>query len=117
MQEQERRRVGRNGWRGAVALAAICVLTLSFATRFGAVPDVFWTAGNSHSQAEKGVDHRLAEPERQHLDRDAMEWASPNITVSLVHSTASEATPVSAGPLLPTRTFRGRLHVRPPPSA
>jgi hypothetical protein len=117
MQEQGHQRFGEHGWRGTLALFAICVLTLSFATRFGTDPDTFGALGNSHIQAEKSADHRFVEPDRQHFDRDATEWASPSATVSLVNFTAFEAPPVSAGTLLPTHTFAGQLYVRPPPSA
>jgi len=117
MQELKHPRVVELKWRSALAVVAICVLTLSFATRFASPSASFRAPLSSHSRAERSVDRRSLEPERQHLDRDGAEWASPGATVSLVHLTALEATPVSAAALLPTLLFAGCLYVRPPPSA
>lgn len=117
MLEQERPGVGEDRWRGAVAVVAIGVLMLSFATRFGAAPDIFWAPNNSHSHAERSVDRRSVEPERQHFDRDAAEWASPSAAFSMVYFTAPEASPVSEEAQIPAHMFTGRPYVRPPPSA
>jgi hypothetical protein len=117
MQEQERRRVGKHGWRSAVAVAAICVLTLSFATRFGSPAASSQASLTHHSQANRSVARRSLEPERQHLDRDGAEWTSPNAAISLVHLATTGPAPVSAVALLPTLISAGRLYIRPPPYA
>jgi len=110
-------RVGEHRWRRVAAVLAICVLMLSFATRFGSPSDSFQPPFHSHTHAERSVDRRALEPERQHLDRDGAEWTSPNAVIGLLHLTTAGVPPVSAAALLPPRIFAGRLYVRPPPNA
>lgn len=117
MRRQEPQRVGKQRWRGALAVVAICVLTVSFATRFGSPGASFRASIHSHSRADKSVARRSLEPERQHLDRDGAEWAPPNAANSLFHLATAEPAPISTAALLPTLMFAGRLYIRPPPYA
>ena len=108
--ELHRERRFERGWRGALVAIAICSLTLSVATRF-------WATGSSQSTVVKSIERRVAEPKRQHLDRDAARWVSPSIDFSSVELPAVETRLAPAGPLLPKHVFSDSLYNRPPPSS
>jgi len=101
--------VGERGWQGLLVVIAICSLTLSVATRF-------WVPGTSQSPIVKSLDRRAAEPARQHLDRDAIQWVAPVANFSIVEPAAVEASLVPAGPPLPRLVFSDSESNRPPPS-
>jgi hypothetical protein len=110
MELQRHRRVGKRGWRGALVVIAICSLTLSVATRF-------WATGSSQSIVVKSIERRIADPKRQHLDRDAARWMAPSTDFSTVELPAVETRLAPAGPLLPKHVFSDNLYNRPPPSS
>ena len=91
-------------------VVAICSLTLSLATRF-------WAPYTSQSPIVKSVDRRPAEPQRQHLDRDAAQWTAPVASFSIIEPSTIEISLAPAEPLLPMHVFSESLYNRPPPSS
>jgi hypothetical protein len=93
-------------WRTLIIVLALCGLTVSLATRTFHVkilPGV-------------GVTSASAEPMRQHLNRDAMQWVAPIpiFTVIAVPTQYPSVAPVA--PLLANIPFDAKQSNRPPPS-
>jgi hypothetical protein len=92
-----------------LVIIAVCSLTLSVATRFS-------TPSSDQSHIVKSVDRRSAEPQRQHLDKDATRWVAAVASFIIDEPIAIEPSLVPASPLLPQHTFSESLYNRPPPS-
>jgi len=93
-------------WRVLVIVLAICGLTVSLATRtFRLTIPRGVTAQSADSYAM-----------RQHLDRDAVQWAPPVPTLSTLQAPVFYPRVAPAGPPLPGVLFDESLSNRPPPS-
>jgi hypothetical protein len=105
LENYQGRRVLRR-WELAVILLAICGLTISVATR------TFRLNFSTDTVVKSASGHAI----RQHMDRDATNWAPPTATL-----TAVLELPVfyprfaPAGPPLPRLYYEESLSTRPPP--
>ena len=99
----------RRRWRQAVIPLVICSLTISLATRF-------CVQVTSSVHVSKTIERRSVEPKRQHLNRDAMQWATP-VAISTFLTPVTLYTRVApAGTAIPSHTLDESLYNRPPPS-
>jgi hypothetical protein len=96
----------RSRWLVLVVVLAICGLTVSLATRTFrlTIPHVV-TAQNANSHAI-----------RQHMDRDAAQWAPPVPILSPLQVPVFYPRVAPAGPPIPSLLFDESLSNRPPPS-
>jgi hypothetical protein len=92
-------------WRTLIVALALCGLTVSLATRF----HVTFHAG-------AGVASHSAEPMRQHLNGDAMQWGAPIPVFTLFEVPARYPNAAPPAPLLTGVVFDHKLFNRPPPS-
>jgi len=93
-------------WYVLVIILAICGLTVSLATRTFRLTILHGvTAQSGDSQAM-----------RQHLDRDAAQWAPPVPTLSTLQAPVFYPRVAPAGPPMPSVLFDESLSNRPPPS-
>lgn len=100
-------RTGR-GWRGTLAVVAVCSLIFSLATRFS-VPI------HSQTSAVKSVNSRSSEPKRQHLDRDAIRFARPIAICTAFKPSVLYPRVVAAEPSTSSSISRLSFYTRPPP--
>jgi hypothetical protein len=96
----------RPRWRVLIIALAICGLSVSLATRTfrPKVPQGATVTSNS------------AQPMRQHLNRDAMQWVAPIPVFSLLEAPSFLLPVTSRAPLLLSVFFDESLSNRPPPS-
>ena len=93
-------------WEAAVLLLAICGLTVSLATR----------TFRSEVPGSTIVKSISGQPIRQHMDRDATDWAPPVAAVSNdLQVPVFYPRVAPAGPPLPHVLFDESLSNRPPP--
>ena len=93
-------------WYLLVIVMAICGLTVSLATRtFRLTIPHGVTAQNADSHAM-----------RQHMDRDAAQWAPPVPVLSIAQAPVFYPRVAPAGPPIPSALFDESLSNRPPPA-
>jgi hypothetical protein len=94
-----------------VALAAVCSLTVSVATRYT-------SAWNVSSPSVKTVQaHTTPEAKRQRLLKDAANWVPPLVRFDVLGSLSSYPRIAPAVPPRPIFLFEASLYNRPPPSS
>lgn len=94
-----------------VALAAVCSLTVSVATRYTSSWDI-------SSPTLKTVQaHTTPEVKRQRLLKDAANWVPPLVRFHVLRSPSSYPRIAPAIPPRPTFLFEASLYNRPPPSS
>lgn len=93
-------------WLVLVIVLAICGLTVSLATR------------TFRLTVSHGITAQNAEPHamRQHLDRDAAQWAPPVAILTTLQPPVFYPRLAPAGPPIPSVLFDESLSNRPPPS-
>jgi hypothetical protein len=100
---------GSRGWRprwhALIIALAICGLTVSLATRTFRLKTCQTATVASHS----------AQPMRQHLDRDAVQWVPPVLVFSILQVPAFYPHVAPAIPSLPSVPIDESLSNRPPP--
>jgi hypothetical protein len=92
--------------RALVIVLAICGLTVSLATRT-------FRLTIPHGVTARSTDSHAM---RQHLDRDAAQWAPPVPLLSALQAPVFYPHVAPAGPKLPAALFDESLSNRPPPS-
>ena len=93
-------------WRALIIVLAILSLTISVATR---------TFGGTLSHASE-VQSNATQTMRQHLDRDAFQWAPPVVVLTNLEPSTFYPHFAPAGPPLPNLLVDESLYNRPPPS-
>jgi hypothetical protein len=93
-------------WRVLLIVLAICGLTVSLATRT-------FRLTIPHGVTAQSAD---SHPVRQHMDRDAAQWAPHVPILSTLQIPVFYPRVAPAGPPLPTVLFDESLSNRPPPS-
>ncbi|HYM79136.1 MAG TPA: hypothetical protein VE377_24390 [Candidatus Dormibacteraeota bacterium] len=96
----------RRCWHALIVILAICGLTVSLATR---------TFRLEISQ-KVSVASDSVQPMRQHLDRDAVQWAPPTPVFSILQAPAFYPQVAPAAPRLRSVPIDKSLSNRPPPS-
>jgi len=93
-------------WRTLIIALALCGLTVSLATR------------TFHIKFHPGADvtSRSAQPMRQHLNCDAMQWVAPIPIFTVFEVPARYPNVAPAAPLPTGVIFDHKLSNRPPPS-
>lgn len=110
-EDQPRRTWWRGSWCAVVALAAVCSLTVSVATRYTSAWDV-------SSPSVKTVQaHTTPEATRQRLLKDAANWVPPLVSFDVLGSPSSYPRITPAVPPRSTFLFETSLYNRPPPSS
>lgn len=95
-------------WQVAVVVLAICGLTVSLATR------TFRTRFSSKTTIQSSMS---GEAVRQHMDRDAANWAPPvPMLTDVLQAPVFYPRVAPAGPPLPRLYYEQSLFNRPPPS-
>lgn len=97
-------------WRGLLILIATLSLTVSLATRF-VIP------ASSPTHTVKAVSRSLVEPQRQRLNRDAVQWAAPVQTSAFAEPSIVIRRVTPSEPQLTLRCFDHSPYNRPPPSS
>lgn len=97
------------GWRGLLIVVAICSLTISLATRF-VIP------ASSQIHTAKAVSRCLVEPQRQRLNRDAVQWAAPVQVSALAEPIIVYPRLAPPEPQVAIQLFDDSPYNRPPPS-
>lgn len=92
--------VGERRWQQMLVFIAVCSLTLSVATRFS-------TPSSDQSHIVKSVDRRSAEPQRQHLDKDATRWVAAVASFMI-----DEPIAIEPSLFLPAPYFRSTLSAK-----
>jgi len=93
-------------WYVLVIVLAICGLTVSLATR------TFRLMVPQGATAQSADSHAM----RQHLDRDAAQWAPPVPVLGTLQAPVFYPRVAPAGPPIPSVLFDESLSNRPPPS-
>jgi len=104
---KNRRGAGR-GWRGLLAMVAICSLTVTLATRFS-VPAF------SQVHTVKSIDSRCGEPKRQRLARDSVRLAEPVANWSWAEPDVRHSDVITSEPLRSSDLLSVVFYNRPPP--
>jgi hypothetical protein len=97
------------GWLIGLIVIAVCSLTFSLATRFSFPP-----ASQFHSA--RSMEQKTAEPKRQHLNRDASEWATPSDNPAFVEAVVFYPRVILPEVPPQTHVFDESLFYRPPPA-
>jgi hypothetical protein len=98
----------RRSLRAGLVLAAICVLSVSLATRY--------TVQGSEAHSVKIVKSQSSDAQRQHLVRDALKWTAPVAKFTLLPAVRSSVHVVSAVFSATNLSSESWLYNRPPPS-
>ena len=110
-EDQRRKSWWRGSWCAVVALAAVCSLTVSVATRYSSAWDV-------SSPSVKTVQaHTTPEAKRQRLLKDAANWVPRLVRFDVLGSPSSYPRIAPAVPPRPIFLFEASLYNRPPPSS
>ena len=91
-----------------VVVILITAMTVGLATRFSTPP-------TSQLPNSKLIVSRSPEPQRQHLNSDAIRWLTPVASASLFNLVTLHVRITPAGPLIPDHLFAAALYNRPPP--
>jgi|SRR5271163_2438096 len=101
----------RKSWCAVVVLIAVCLLTVSVATRY-------CSAGDVSPLAVKTVQgHGASDAKRQRLAKNAAAWVPPLVSFDVLRSPSSYARIAPAPPLIPNLLLEENLYNRPPPSS
>ncbi len=103
-------RTGAHRWQRLFVGVVICSLMVGVATRFCAT-----TAFRAHTV--KTVENRSAEPKRQNLDCDAIQWVAPARVAIFLERATLYPRVVVADTVLPNHVVDESLYNRPPPPA
>ena len=110
-EDQRRKSRWHGSWCAVVALAAVCSLTVSVATRYTSAWDV-------SSPTVKSVQaHTTPEARRQRLLKNAANWVPPLLRFHVLRSPSFSPRIAPAVPPRPTFLFEASLYNRPPPSS
>jgi hypothetical protein len=105
---EQRSREGRV-WRGLLIVVAVLSLTISLATRF-VVP------ATSPIHTVKTASRSLTDPQRQHLNCDAVQWSTPVQTAAFADLVVFYSRLAPTEPQIATQFFEDSSYNRPPPS-
>jgi hypothetical protein len=98
---------GRKRWCTAIVLVAICSLTISVATRYG--------APSAHSNDTVTVVQSSLEPGLQRLLNNAATWVPPAVDVALLQDPVYHPHVAPSGPTISSVLLERNLYKRPPP--
>jgi|SRR5271170_3165945 len=101
----------RKNWCAVIILLAVCSLTMSLATRYGAL----W--GDSSHAVRTVHTHGSLDAKRQRLTKNAATWLPPVFSFTVLEDPGFYPSISPAGPAAPTLLFEENLFNRPPPSA
>lgn len=104
----QRSREGRV-WRGLLIVVAILSLTISLTTRF-VIP------ASSPIHTVKSVSRSLTDPQRQHLNCDALQWSAPVQASTFADLVVFYSRVAPLEPQVATQFFDDSSYNRPPPS-
>jgi hypothetical protein len=95
-------------WGRLWILVVMFALTLNLATRY-------WAPGAVEVHAKKSLQHQSPEAKRQHLNRDAAQWAAPLVNFSILLNVSVGAPMANPGALPQAQILDSSLCNRPPP--
>jgi len=109
MRMLEQRSENGRAWRGLLIAVAVLSLTISLTTRF-----VLPASSTIHSV--KSVSRCLTEPQKQHLNCDAVQWAAPAQASAFAELVILYPRVAPTEPQVATQFFDNSPYNRPPPS-
>lgn len=96
-------------WRALLIVVAVLSLTISLTTRF-VIPTT------SQVLTVKAVSRNLVEPQRQHLNCDAVQWSAPVQASAFAEFVVFYSRVAPPEPQVATQFFDDSSYNRPPPS-